>query len=418
MTADMQVIVGLGMQRDAASAPSNREFVTAVDKCGTMTRGQSGDDSIPSHMRLTRDPDSVGDGKRVAKRPPQGRRSRGTLAPFERSTAWPTAPDGPYHARACGITTAWWLSRDVPQEGVCHDDARDVGGLVAHLTHTSDKATWSTTSRALRCLCAEAGHRRRRCPACVLNAYLRGLDVDARNAGSPQHPGDATLFRTPSGDRPTLMAMYDWVDEVATANRVPRLGDEGRVLGRHVRRRTMARWHNRVVPRPQLASLGNRSSNTLTSPLEWGAAAVPPQVARALAGESESAEGSPEAPPWRRKSARREGALPQARRQRCAQPVAGGGSSGSDGSGTNKEEYADRGAGRMARPRRKPTRSAPRRARTTRSPMWVTSAEGGPDHEGPAHYGNKLDRLMGDVIARAGRARRRPTSRTTRLGGG
>lgn len=82
MTAGAQAMDALDVQRDAASAPSNRGIGKAVDKCGTSTRGQSGDDSIPGPKRLTRDLDTVGDVKRVAKRLPRGRCSRRTPCPL------------------------------------------------------------------------------------------------------------------------------------------------------------------------------------------------------------------------------------------------------------------------------------------------------------------------------------------------
>ena len=99
--------------------------------------------------------------------------------------------------------------------------------------------------------------------------HIQVLDAEHRETMGGPYPLDAPLFPAsedlngsyPHFRRPTVAAMYAWVGGVAEAHGFnPHNADGTRRFGRHVWRRTGAAWLRRLIPREDLAALGNWSS--------------------------------------------------------------------------------------------------------------------------------------------------------------
>jgi hypothetical protein len=228
--------------------------------------------------------------KRAANKLPRGRRARGSLGPLPRLAAgdWPTLVGGPAHARACGLTATWWLLRDISLIDLDRTDVQLLDGAVA-LTFTCDKAAVPTATRIHSCVCGgeAAAVLATTCPACLLTNHVLSLDTEHRELKGESYPLDAPLFPAsedangsfPNLKRPTMAAMYAWVDGVATAHGFnPLNADRTRRFGRHVWRRTGAAWMRRLIPREDLAALGNWSSAAIDAYLQeadpWDTAGI------------------------------------------------------------------------------------------------------------------------------------------------
>lgn len=223
----------------------------------------------------------IKDIKRAANKLPRGRRARGSLGPLPRlaTGAWPIVVGGPAHARACGLTATWWLLRDVSLIDLDRTDVQLLEGAVA-LTFTCDKAAVPTATRIHSCVCggdAPGAELDPACPACILADHVRSLDTMHHELKGVSYPLDAPLFPAsedangsfPNLKRPTTTAMYAWVDGVAAAHGFDPFNADGtRRFGRHVWRRTGAAWMRRLIPREDLAALGNWSSAAIDAYLQ------------------------------------------------------------------------------------------------------------------------------------------------------
>ena len=232
----------------------------------------------------------IKDIKRAAKKLPRGRRARGSLGPLPRLAAgtWPTMVGGPAHSRTCGLTATWWLLRDISLIDLNRNDVQLLRGAVA-LTFTCDKAATPTATRIHSCVCggARGTDLAAVCPACLLKDHVAALEAEhlAKRGGS--YPGEAPLFPALEEDgmsylvwrRPTTAAMYAWVDGIAAAQGFsPHNADGTRRFGRHVWRRTGAAWLRRLIPREDLAALGNWTSAAIDAYLQeadpWDTAGI------------------------------------------------------------------------------------------------------------------------------------------------